>query len=48
MKLLILALSLLAMVGCTDSRIASYNLSKAADQFEIDRRVVFYNGITND
>jgi len=29
-----------------DAQIASHNLSKAADMFEIDRRVVFYNGIT--
>lgn len=36
--------------GCLDSdaNVASYNLSKAADQFEINRRVVFYNGITNE
>lgn len=25
---------------------ASRNVSKAADQFEVDRRVVFFNGIT--
>jgi hypothetical protein len=42
--LAIAALALLA--GCTDADIASQNLSKAADMFEIDRRVVFYNGIT--
>jgi len=35
-------------VGCSDANIASSNLSKAADNFEIDRRVVFYNGITGD
>ncbi len=28
--------------------VASSNLSKAADQFEIPRRVIFYNGITGD
>jgi hypothetical protein len=33
--------------GCTDAEVASYNLSKAADQFEINRRVVFFNGITD-
>jgi hypothetical protein len=34
--------------GCaTDADIASQNLSKAADQFEINRRIVFYNGITD-
>ncbi|MAW98101.1 MAG: hypothetical protein CMN72_00325 [Sphingomonas sp.] len=33
--------------GCyDDADIASENLSKAADNFEIARRVVFYNGIT--
>ena len=31
-----------------DADVASYNLSQAADMFEIDRRVVFYNGITSD
>jgi hypothetical protein len=38
----------LALVGCTDADVASQNLSKAADQFEIQRRVVFYNGITGE
>lgn len=45
----IAALSTFAFLGaCTDADIASNNLSKAADQFEINRRVVFYNGITGD
>lgn len=30
-----------------DAKVASRNLSKAADNFEIARRVVFYNGITD-
>ena len=34
--------------GCDDATVASSNLSKAADNFEIDRRIVFYNGITGD
>lgn len=34
--------------GCTDAGTASRNLSQAADMFEIQRRVVFYNGITGD
>ena len=34
--------------GCErDADIASRNLSQAADMFEIDRRIVFYNGITD-
>lgn len=40
--------ALAALASCTDADIASHNLSRAADQFEIDRRVVFYNGITGD
>ena len=41
-------LVLAVICGCdTDSRVVSRNLSKAADQFEINRRVVFYNGITD-
>ncbi len=35
-----------SLTACTDADIASRNLSQAADMFEINRRVVFYNGIT--
>lgn len=38
----------LGLGACTDADIASSNLSKAADMFEINRRIVFYNGITGD
>lgn len=38
----------LAMPGCDDARIASRNISKASDNFEVDRRIVFYNGVTGD
>lgn len=48
MKRTITAIALLGLGACTDADIASKNLSKAADMFEIDRRVVFYNGITGD
>lgn len=49
-----LALATAAVVGlstlsaCTDADVASQNLSRAADMFEINRRIVFYNGITGD
>lgn len=36
------------LAGCQDdAKVASYNLSKAADNFEVTRRVVFMNGITD-
>lgn len=39
----------LGLSGCSDADadVASHNLSKAADSFEIQRRVVFFNGITD-
>lgn len=38
----------LAFAGCgADADVASENLSKAADNFEINRRIVFFNGITD-
>ncbi len=45
-KLLPLAVLPFLITGCTDADMASRNISKAADNFEINRRVVFYNGIT--
>ncbi|AGN33783.1 hypothetical protein PANG_00064 [Paenibacillus phage PG1] len=47
MKKIILILMLVMLTACTDADVASTNLSKAADNFEINRRVVFYNGITD-
>ena len=36
------------LAGCsTDADVASQNLSKAAEQFEVDRRIVFVNGVTD-
>jgi hypothetical protein len=40
---------LVALSSCaTPASVASRNLSTAADLFQINRRVVFYNGITGD
>ncbi len=45
----VVALFILGIVGCADdAHVASYNLSKAGDQFELNRRVIFYNGITGE
>lgn len=45
----IAAIGALALTGCTsDAEQASYNLSKEADQFNIERNITFYNGITNE
>ena len=53
MKKILLTLSAIALIiaACnpfsSDADVASENLSRAADQFEIPRRVVFFNGITD-
>jgi hypothetical protein len=33
--------------GTTDADVVSENLSKEADQFNLERRIVFFNGITD-
>lgn len=39
----------LIMVGCArEADVVSTNISRAADSFEVNRRIVFYNGITGD
>lgn len=50
MKKLLVAILLVSILlsGCSAADQASQNLSTAADNFEITRRIVFYNGITGD
>jgi len=49
MKKILLIAGIALLAGCQgDAQVASNNLSKAADMFEIDRRVVFYNGINGE
>lgn len=47
-KIVICVLMTIGLAACSDADVARHNLSKAADQFEINRRIVFYNGITTD
>lgn len=35
------------LAGCTEADTVSENLSKSADSFKVQRRVVFFNGITD-
>ena len=52
MKKLIMLITVMAITmfsGCTtDATRASQNLSIAAENFELNRRIVFYNGITGE
>jgi hypothetical protein len=45
--LTLLILSIFSGCDQRDAKIASYNLSYEADNFQLHRRIVFYNGITD-
>ena len=48
-KIFMASALMLGVAACTsEADVASYNVSKAADMFEIQRRIVFYNGITGE
>jgi hypothetical protein len=41
-------MAIIALAGCSsEAETVSQNLSKSADSFEVQRRVVFFNGITD-
>lgn len=45
---LVSIMALTGLAGCgTEADTVSQNLSKSADSFEVQRRVVFFNGITD-
>jgi hypothetical protein len=47
--LLVAAFALVSFCGCMqESQVASSNMSIASKNFELNRRCVFYNGITGD
>ena len=48
LKVFLVTIIAIMLSACeSDADIASRNLSTAADNFEIERRIVFYNGITD-
>ncbi len=49
MKNIFIAIGMLLLftIGCDDAMVADRNVTKAADNFEVNRRIVFYNGITD-
>lgn len=48
-KLATIFIGIMAIIlaGCTEADTVSDNISKSADSFEIQRKVVFFNGITD-
>ena len=48
-SLVLVVMMMFPLVGCeTDATVASRNLSKEAEQFNIVRNIVFYNGINGE
>jgi hypothetical protein len=47
MKKFLFLSALFGLVACNEADVASQNLSTAADNFQINRRIIFYNGITD-
>lgn len=47
MVILIMLAAGIVLAGCTEADTVSTNLSKEADSFNVERRVVFFNGITD-
>jgi len=49
LRVLLATVAIAVLTGCArQADVASNNLSVAADNFEVMRRIVFYNGITGD
>ncbi|MGD6829330.1 hypothetical protein [Bacillus pumilus] len=47
-KLLALVVGIVViMAGCSEADTVSHNISKSSDSFEVQRRIVFFNGITD-
>ena len=45
--LLVVCMLSIFIIACDDAMVADRNMTKAADNFEVNRRIVFYNGITD-
>lgn len=48
LTMIMLGVIAIILSACSEAETASHNLSKAADSFEVERRVVFFNGITDE
>lgn len=49
-KLVITTVIIMAIVlaACTEADTVNHNIDKSADSFEVNRRIVFFNGITDE
>lgn len=49
-KLSIILILVMAIIlaACTEADTVNHNIDKSADSFEVDRRIIFLNGITDE
>jgi hypothetical protein len=45
--IILICIMAITLAGCTEADTVSENLSKSADSFEVQRKIVFFNGITD-
>lgn len=46
--IVILAIILIVMTGCSDASVVNHNMTKDADNFKVYRHIVFINNITGE
>lgn len=44
----ILIIMTIILAACTEANTVNHNIDKSADSFEVNRRIVFFNGITDE
>lgn len=43
----ILVIATMLLMACTEADTVNQNITKSADSFEVERRIIFFNGITD-
>ncbi len=47
LALILVSIMAVVLAACTEADTVNHNLSKSSDSFEVNRRIVFFNGITD-
>lgn len=46
-RFVVLMLIIVTLIACSEAHTVNHNISQSADSFEVNRRIVFFNGITD-
>ncbi len=47
LALILVSIMAVILAACTEADTVNHNISKSSDSFEVNRRIVFFNGITD-